>query len=141
MTSSWTRSLPNVSVETKPFWDGCREGKFVVQYCTSCGKYQSYYRSFCCHCWEGVLEDRVASGFGEVWGVTVVYQNKTPGWENEVPYALAAVQLDEGVKYITNIVNCDPESVSVGDRVRVTFQVATDEITIPYFEPVGGPHA
>jgi uncharacterized OB-fold protein len=135
MTTPWTRSLPAVSPETKPFWDGCRERMLIIQRCRACSKYQTYYRAFCCHCWSRDLEDVAAPGTGTVWAFTIAYQNKTPGWEDFVPYVLAAVELDEGVKLMTNILNTPPEKVRIGMPVKVTFVDATDEITIPYFEP------
>lgn len=138
MRSEWTRSLPSVSPETQRFWDACRERKLLIQQCRDCKKYQTYYRAFCCHCWSSALDDVVVSGEGTVWAMTVAYQNKTPGWADFVPYVLAAVELREGVKLMTNIINCDPESVRVGTPVKVTFVDATDEVTIPYFEPVQG---
>jgi hypothetical protein len=97
-----------------------------------------YYRQFCCHCWSTELDDAVSSGTGTVWGHTVTYKNSTPGWEDFVPYCMALIEMDDtgGVKMVTNIVNCDPESVYVGMPVRATFVAATDDITIPYFEPI-----
>ena len=135
VVSEWTRSLPTISAETKPFWDACRERKLIVQRCRKCEKFQTYYRSFCCHCWDRDLEDVVASGRGTVWAATVTYQNQTPGWAELVPYVLAGVELEEGPKVMTNIINCDPESVRIGMKVKVTFVDATDEITVPFFEP------
>jgi uncharacterized OB-fold protein len=52
-----------------------------------------------------------------------------------VPYVLAAIELDEGVKLMSNVINCSPASVEIGMSVKVAFVDATDEITIPYFEP------
>jgi uncharacterized OB-fold protein len=135
MTTPWTRSLPAVSPETEPFWDGCRQRKLIIQRCRACSKYQTYYRAFCCHCWSRDLEDVAVPGTGTVWAYTIAYQNKTPGWEDFGPYVLAAVELDEGVKLMTNILNTPPEEVRIGMPVKVTFLDATDEITIPYFEP------
>ena len=134
-TKSWTRSLPSVSPETRPFWDACREHRLVIQRCRNCGKYQTYYRAFCCHCWSRDVDDETVDGTGIVWAYTVAYQNKTPGWEDFVPYVLAAVELKEGVKLMTNILNVPPEEVRIGMPVKVTFVDATGEISIPYFEP------
>lgn len=136
--TTWTRALPNVSPETQPFWDGCKAGKFIVQHCDDCDKFQTYYRAFCCHCWSSTMTDVAVSGAGTVWGTTVTYRNSTPGWEDWLPYVMAIIELPEGVKVVTNVINCDPESVYVGMPVRVTFVPVTDEITLPYFEPAEG---
>jgi uncharacterized OB-fold protein len=136
--STPSKPVPNVSSETKPFWDACREGKLIVQKCNDCGKHQTYYRAFCCHCWSHSMTDVVSDGTGVVWGTTVTYRNSTPAWKDSVPYVMAIIELPEGVKLVTNVINCDPESVEVGTPVRAVFTAVTDDITIPYFEPAAG---
>jgi len=133
MAPEWTRSLPSISPESAPFWAACRERRLIVQRCRSCQKYQTYYRSFCCHCWSDDVEDVTASGRGTVWAATTTYRNSTQGWSDSLPYVLAAIELEEGVKMLANIINCDPADVRVGSPVAVTFVDATDEITLPYF--------
>ena len=66
---------------------------------------------------------------------TVAYQNRTPGFADDVPYVLALVELEEGVRMFTNIVECDPRQVSIGMAVEVTFTPATDQISVPFFKP------
>ena len=78
-----------------------------------------------------------SSGKGTVWTFTVTYQNGTPGFAEDVPYVLALVELEEGVRMFTNIVECDPRSVTIGMPVEVTFIQATNQISVPYFKPVG----
>ena len=78
-----------------------------------------------------------SSGRGTVWTYTVTYQNRTPGFAEMVPYVLALVELEEGVRMFTNIVECNPRDVYIGMPVEVTFQTATPQITIPYFKPAG----
>ena len=78
-----------------------------------------------------------ASGRGTVWTYTVTYQNRTPGFAEMVPYVLALVELEEGVRMFTNIIDCNPRDVHIGMPVEVTFQTATPQITIPYFKPAG----
>ena len=71
-----------------------------------------------------------------MWTYTITYQNRTPGFAEDVPYVLALVELDEGVKMFTNIIECDPKEVKIGMDVEVTFVKANNFITIPYFKPV-----
>ena len=73
--------------------------------------------------------------FGQV-SYTVTYQNRSPGFSEEVPYVLALVELEEGVKMFTNIVECEPRDVRIGMPVEVIFVKATDQVSIPYFRPV-----
>lgn len=131
----WKKLLPTVTGETKPFWDACKEGKLLLQRCRACGEHQHYYRGFCAHCWSRDVEDVVSSGRGTVWSYTVTYQNRTPGYKEEVPYVVALVALEGGAKMFTNIVNCDPEQVRVGMPVRLTFAEAENGTRVPLFEP------
>ena len=74
-------------------------------------------------------------GRGTVWTYTITQQNRTTGFAEMVPYVLALVELEEGVRMFTNIVDCNPRDVHIGMAVEVTFQTATPQITIPYFKP------
>ena len=130
----WNKPLPTISGETKPYWDHCRRGELLIQKCDSCEEYQFYPRGICANCWSNDIQWVTASGKGTVWTFTVTYQNGTPGFAEEVPYVLALVELEEGVRMFTNIVDCDPRSVSIGMPVEVTFVRATDQISVPYFK-------
>ena len=131
----WNKPLPTISGETKPYWDHCQRGELLIQKCDSCEEYQFYPRGICANCWSNDIQWVTASGKGTVWTFTVTYQNGTPGFAEEVPYVLALVELEEGVRMFTNIVDCDPRSVSIGMPVEVTFVRATDQISVPYFKP------
>ena len=76
------------------------------------------------------------SGKGTLWTFTVTYQNRTTGFADEVPYVLALVELEEGVKMFTNIIQCETEEVKIGMTVEVTFVRASEQINTPYFKPV-----
>ena len=131
----WNKPLPTISGETKPYWDHCRRGQLLVQKCDSCGEYQFYPRGICANCWSNDIQWITSSGKGTVWTFAVTYQNGTPGFAEDVPYVLALVELEEGVRMFTNIVECDPRSVTIGMPVEVTFVQATNQISVPYFKP------
>jgi hypothetical protein len=76
-----------------------------------------------------------ASGFGTVYSFTVVRRNPNPAFAARLPYVLALVDLDEGVRIHTNLVGCDPDAVHVGQRVRVCFEDIDDAHTVPLFTP------
>ena len=134
----WNKPLPSIVGETKAYWDSCRRGQLIIQKCAACDEYQFYPRGICANCWSEEIKWITASGKGTVWTYTVTYQNRTPGFAEDVPYVLALVELEEGVRMFTNIVECNPREVSIGMPVEVTFVKATDQITIPYFRPVSG---
>ena len=131
----WNKPLPSIVGETKPYWDSCRRGELVIQICDSCDEYQFYPRGICAHCWSNEIKWIRSNGKGTVWSYTITYQNRTLGFAQDVPYVLALVQLDEGVKMFTNIVECDPNSVTIGMPVEVTFVQANNQISVPYFKP------
>jgi hypothetical protein len=131
----WKKPLPTVVGETKPYWDGCRRGELLLQRCDRCGEHQFYPRGICANCWSNEVRWVRSSGKGTVWTYTVTYQNRTPGFAEELPYVLALVELEEGVRMFTNIILCNPRDVHIGMPVEVTFVAATDQISVPYFKP------
>ncbi len=135
--AEWNKPLPTISGETKPYWDSCHRGQLVIQKCDSCGEYQFYPRGICANCWSNDIQWYQASGKGTVWTFTVTHQNRTPGFAEDVPDVLALVELEEGVRMFTNIVECEPRDVKIGMAVEVTFVRANDQISIPYFKPAG----
>lgn len=116
-----------------PFLDAAREGRLVIQRCTSCGEHQFYPRKLCVRC-GGDVEWVQASGRGTVHTFTVIHQQGMPGWRDEVPYVAAIVDLDEGVRMTTNVVGCAPSDVRIGLPVEVTF-VDEGTYVLPRFRP------
>ena len=134
--ADWKKPLPTIAGETRPYWESCRQGKLMIQKCDRCGKYQFYPRGICANCWSIDIRWVQSSGKGTVWTFTVTYQNRSPGFAEEVPYVVALVELEEGVRMFTNVVDCDPREVKIGMPVEVTFVQATDQVTVPYFKPL-----
>lgn len=133
---TWNRPLPVASGETKPFWDACNRGVFLIQQCDDCRLFQYHYRGFCCHCWSKNVTDVPIQGTGEVWTFSVVERTRMPGFSELTPYVIAVVELTEGVRVLTNVINCDPASIEIGTPVSLTFVRATPEWNLAMFEPV-----
>lgn len=131
----WLKPVPTVSGETKPFWDAARRDELMIQRCGDCNQYQWYPRGFCSICWSSNIEWVKSAGRGKVWTFTITRQNRAPGFKEDLPYVVALVELDEGVKMFTNIINCDPETVKIGMAVKLTWVAPSDDLHIPYFEP------
>lgn len=132
----WTGFEPTTTPETAPFWNAANEGVFLIQSCPDCGKKQYHYRALCSHCWSDRIEDFPSSGRGTVWTFSVVYRNNTPGYTEKVPYVVGLVELEGGVKVVTNIVGADPESVTFGTPVEVVFERSASGQNIPLFKVV-----
>ena len=132
------RMLPEPTPETRHFWDGCREGELRLQRCTDCAG-EAYFppRPFCPKCGSRNVEVFKASGKGVLWSYVINHRPR-PDMGTE-PYAIAVVKLEEGPKIMTNIVGCPqtPEALPLDMAVNVTFEVQTDDITLPFFTPAG----
>jgi len=120
--------------ESGPFFDAAREHKLLVQRCTSCGKHQFYPRKVCIACGSTDVEWVEASGKGTVHTFTVVHRG-IPGWVEDGPYVAAVIDLEEGVRMTSNVVDCPREDVKVGMPVEVTF-VEEGKYVLPRFRPV-----
>lgn len=125
-------SDPPITPETQPFWDAAGEGRFLLKHCGTCGRHHWYPRDPCPFC-DNVLTDWVrGSGRGTVYSYS--HYVRAPGG----PFVAAFVTLEEGPTMFTNIVDCDPASVTVGMPVALTFRASAGGIAIPMFRPVIG---
>ena len=119
MSNEIPTPAPVVTPETAPFWEATAQGKLLLRQCKDCGSVNWYPRTICPECSSLNTEWIESSGRGEVYSFT----NNTRG---DGPYAganyvLAYVQLEEGPRIMTNIVDCDPADISVGSKVSVVF--------------------
>jgi uncharacterized protein len=128
------RFEPPISEVAEPFWDATREGRLLLQWCTTCARPVWYPREVCPRCLGSTLEWRESQGCGVVYASTVEHKAQTRALE--APYVVALVELDEGVRLLSNVVGRPPERVAVGDRVRVTWEPLSDGRRLPLFEPV-----
>ncbi|WP_343676403.1 Zn-ribbon domain-containing OB-fold protein [Paraburkholderia heleia] len=119
---------PRVLPEAMPFWEAAKEGRLLVKRCQDCGETHFYPRDICPHCMSANTEWLAASGLG------TVYSFSTMGKE-EARYTLAYVTLDEDVTMLTNLVDCDPAALSIGQRVKVVFKPSEGGYPVPMFAP------
>jgi uncharacterized protein len=126
---------PPATEASAPFWEATRHQQLLLQWCATCDKPVWFPREVCPWCLGDELEWRPASGRGEVYACTVEHRPSMPTPFGDAPYVIALVELDEGPRLMTNVVGCDPESVSVGMPVRVAWEALTDGRNLPLFEP------
>ena len=129
MTDGRKIPAPTVSVETQAFWNAAREGRFVVPTCTACGRAHWYPRAICPFCSSGEIAWRDASGRGTIYTFSVMRRAKEP-------YVIAYVTLAEGPTMMTNIVDCDFDSLHIGQPVSVVFKDTENGPPVPMFTPV-----
>ncbi len=128
---------PPVNLETQPFWDATAEGRLVLPRCDSCSTVIWYPRLFCPLCGSTEVSWFDAKGTGTVYSATVVRKGQGP-FADAAPYVLAYVELDEGPRIMTNIVDGDPERIEIGQRVTVTFADTGKGTALPRFRPLDG---
>jgi uncharacterized OB-fold protein len=130
------KPLPVITEENRPFWEGCKQGKLLLQYCDVCQQSQFYPRLYCMHCGAQQLRWIEASGRGVVYSFTVIRQNKSPEFREDVPYNVALIQLEEGPRMMSNVVDIAPEDLRVELPVMVVFDPVSAEISLPRFRPL-----
>ncbi len=135
MTERREKNFLDPPEESEEFFNAAREERLLIQRCASCGEHQFYPRKVCVHCGDAALEWVEASGRGTVHTYTVIHRG-IPGWLEEGPYVAAVIDLEEGVRMTSNIVDCPREKVSVGMSVQVTF-VDEGKYVLPRFRPAG----
>jgi uncharacterized OB-fold protein len=129
------RAEPPVTPTSAPFWDATRDERYLLQFCLDCERAVFFPREFCPHCGGFSLEWRPASGRGTVHAFTVDHKGN-PAIGGGTPFVIALVDLDEGVRVMTNVVGCLPDAVTVGLPVRVTWEPLSDGRKLPLFTPI-----
>ncbi|KKB61734.1 nucleotide-binding protein [Robbsia andropogonis] len=126
---------PPVVPETKPFWDGTKAGRLMLPRCPRCSFVIWYPRQFCPECGHDSVEWFEASGCGTVYSFTIVHRGE--GAYRETPsYVLALVDLDEGPRVLTNIVDYDPAQLKIGLPLKAVFCDAGDDAALLRFRPL-----
>jgi len=132
------RPLPSpITPEAKPFWDGLREGRLLLPRCGACGHVFFYPRVLCPRCHASDIGWIQATGKGTLHAFEIAYQAFNRAWKVRPPWVLAMVELAEGPRLMSNLVNIepDPRVIRCDMPVQVVFSRLTDEITLPLFEP------
>jgi uncharacterized OB-fold protein len=119
---------PPASPETEAFWQAAREGRFLVRHCRACGKAHWYPRSHCPFCMSGDTEWRQGSGEATIYAFSYMRRARPP-------YVMAYVTLREGPTMMTNIIDCDPEKLRIGDAVTLAFVRTAEGNALPMFRP------
>jgi hypothetical protein len=126
---------PTVTPESKPFWDATAEGKLLLPRCDACGTVIWYPRTSCPECMSMDVGWFEASGRGAIYSFTIVRRAGGP-WRGAIPYVLAYVELDEGPRVLTNVVETSPEDVAVGQAVEAVFHDTGEGSALVRFRPV-----
>jgi uncharacterized OB-fold protein len=132
------RPLPTpMTPEAKPYWDGLKDEKLMLPKCEDCGKAFFYPRIACPHCHSRNVGWTQASGKGKLYSFEIAYRSLNPAFKIEPPYVLAMIELEEGPRIMSNLINIEatPEAVKIDMPVEVVFEKQNDDVTIPLFQP------
>jgi uncharacterized protein len=131
------RILPAPDNASRHYWQSAADGQLVVQRCTDCGRYQFYPRALCTAC-TGETEWVAATGRGTLHTFTVIRQNRSEAFAHLSPYAVGIVELEEGVRMMSNIIDCDVEQLHVDMELEVVLIRAADDVGLPFWRPRSG---
>ena len=133
MTERWfpdSMPLPAANAETLPWWEAAREHRLVAQRCMACGALRHPPGPRCPSCSASESDWQELSGRGVVYTYTVVHQQFVPA---DVPYVVVAVELDEGVRMVSNLVDASADEVRIGQRVDVAWEDMGPALALPRF--------
>jgi uncharacterized OB-fold protein len=130
------RPHPAINEDSAFFWEGAAAGELRIQRCTSCGTLRHPPRPGCGACGSLDWDWTVASGRGTVHSFVVHHYPPVPGFEP--PFLVALIDLEEGTRLISNLIEVEPAEARIGMPVEVTFVAVDDELTLPLFRPRGG---
>jgi uncharacterized OB-fold protein len=128
---------PFVLPEIAPFWNATAESRLLLPRCLDCRGFIWYPRPFCPDCSSTSVEWVQASGRGTIYTFTVNRRGHADleDYRQAGPYVLAYVELEEGPRVLTNIVECDPDTVQIGQPVEVVFHDTGQGNALPRFRP------
>ncbi len=133
--------LPDVANVDRAFWEEVQKGNFVLQKCQDCGRLQFLPRPACINCFSRNLGWQRSEGIGRIYSFTEVYVPVRPAprkqvEESGIPIIFAAIDLDDGVRALSEIVGSRADEIQIGDRVQVSFEKAGTDFQLPKFRLV-----
>jgi uncharacterized OB-fold protein len=130
------KPVPHPNEVSAPYWESLEQGVLSLQRCTTCKKFRHYPRLVCDSCYSLDVEWVESSGRGEVHSWTVAHHAFHPGFVADLPYVLAVVDLEEGVRAMGRLRGIDPAEIRIGLPVEFTVEQRDDGVALPAFVPV-----
>ena len=131
------KPVPQPAPESMPYWQAAKEHRLELPKCNACGKFWFPPSQSCPHCFAADFVFKPVPGLGKVFSFVMPQHPQYPWFE--YPYIVALVELDEGTRLVTNLVDVTPEAASVGMRVEVRYQEFDGDLVLPLFAPVSAP--
>jgi uncharacterized OB-fold protein len=124
--------LPHPNEETQPFWDYCLRGELRAQKCLACATLRHPPRPLC-RCGASEHEWQLLSGRGTVYSYIVTHQPIHPALQGLTPHNVVLVELEEGIRITSNLIDCPHDEIEIGMAVELTFEKVSDDIALPQF--------
>ncbi|MEU2504136.1 Zn-ribbon domain-containing OB-fold protein [Streptomyces sp. NPDC007863] len=126
-------ATPDVDAFTRAYWDAAAEGRLLIRRCRACDRPHHYPREFCPHCWSEDGEWTEASGRATLYTWSVVHRNDLPPFGDRVPYVAAVVDLAEGPRMMTRVVDVPEHALRPDMELTVAFETGEDGVAVPVF--------
>ncbi len=128
-----TRPLPTVIEDTARFWESCKNHAMELQKCSACDYWRFYPSPVCHSCGSCDYEWLPVSGKGTIWTYTVLYRARGNSFADDMPIAIALIELEEGAFMMSNIIDCQPEDLKIGLPVTIDYGAINEDCTLPLF--------
>ena len=138
MSQAASKPVPVPDEVSAPFFNGAREGKLMLQHCPTCNGWSFPVRERCPHCFAAGLQWRQASGRGTLYTFAIMHQVMNPGFAGAVPYNVSQIDLEEGVRMISNVVGVANDALKIGMNLEAVFEDLDGNVSVPKFRPVAG---
>lgn len=134
-TMEYRKPLPAITEQNREYWESAKAHRLMLQRCQACGRFRFPITAFCPNCLSDQTEWTPVSGRGTVYSFIIMHQVFDQRFKDDVPYNVTAVELEEGPRLYTNLVEIANEEITVGAPVTVVYDDVTDEITLVKFRP------
>jgi uncharacterized OB-fold protein len=134
MCDDYKKPLPVLEGLTGDFYGFCKQGQLRFQRCTDCRAWRHVPREMCAECGSMQWAWEPSSGRGTLFTWTVAARPLHPGFADAAPYAPVVIELEEGVRLVSEVVDCPPDRLEFGAEVEVVFDAVTEEVTLPKFK-------
>ena len=136
--TQYTKPIPIPQPESDRYWEGNRRGELWLRRCVDCDRAYFYPRDICPHCFSRNTNWFRSSGEGTLYAFSIPHRAPQPGFIKDLPYIVALVELEDGIRFPTNIIGVEPDpgNLKVGMRLKVVFEKLSDDITLPKFTPI-----
>ena len=133
-SETYSKPLPTLDGLTREFYNWCRRGDLRFQRCNACQAWRHVPRPMCAACGSFEWTWQRSSGRGTVFSWTVAVRPMHPAFQNDAPYAPVVIEMEEGVRLVSEMLDCSPDELTIGMPVELAFDHVTPEITLPKFK-------